>query len=47
VEGVELEKEIKLIAPETLPPTAPAMAMFEASRSWERSFPVSPAAEAR
>lgn len=34
VEGVELAKEIKLIVPETLPATAPAMALFEASRSW-------------
>ena len=34
VEGVELAKEIKLIVPETLPATAPAMASFEASRSW-------------
>ncbi len=34
VEGVELAKEIRLIVPETLPATAPAMALFEASRSW-------------
>ncbi len=34
VEGVELAKEIKLIVPETLPATAPAMALFEASRGW-------------
>ncbi len=34
VEGVELAKDIKLIVPETLPATAPAMALFEASRSW-------------
>jgi DNA-binding transcriptional LysR family regulator len=38
IEGVELDKEIKLIVPEALPPTAPAMAFFEASRGWgERS----------
>ena len=41
IEGVELEKEIKLIVPETLPPTAPAMALFEASRNWARGFPIS------
>jgi len=34
LEGIELAKEIKLIVPETLPPTAPAMALFEASRGW-------------
>ncbi|WP_291864791.1 LysR family transcriptional regulator [Bradyrhizobium sp.] len=34
VDGVELAKEIKLIVPETLPATAPAMALFEASRGW-------------
>ncbi|MEO6382036.1 MAG: LysR family transcriptional regulator [Nitrobacter sp.] len=34
VEGVELAKEIKLIVPDTLPPTALAMEMFEASRGW-------------
>ena len=34
VEGVDLAKEIQLIVPDTLPPTAPAMAMFEASRGW-------------
>ncbi len=34
VEGVDLAKEIKLIVPDTLPPTAPAMALFEASRGW-------------
>ncbi|ANW04544.1 LysR family transcriptional regulator [Bradyrhizobium icense] len=38
IEGVELEKEIKLIVPEALPPTAPARAMFEASLSWERGI---------
>jgi DNA-binding transcriptional LysR family regulator len=40
IEGVELDKEIKLIVPATLPPTAPAMAMFDASQSWERGLPV-------
>lgn len=40
IEGVELNKEIKLIVPETLPPTAPAKAMFDASQSWERGLPV-------
>ena len=39
VEGVELAKEIELIVPDTLPPTAPAMAMFEASQGWERGHP--------
>ena len=34
IEGIELAKEIKLIVPETLPPTAPAMALFEASQGW-------------
>ena len=34
VEGVELAKEIKLVVPETLPSTAPAMALFEVSRNW-------------
>jgi DNA-binding transcriptional LysR family regulator len=34
VDGVDLIKEIKLIVPETLPATAPAMALFEASQSW-------------
>ena len=40
IEGVELDKEIKLIVPETLPPTAPAMAMFDAAQSWERGLAV-------
>jgi DNA-binding transcriptional LysR family regulator len=40
IEGVELDKEIKLIVPATLPPTAPAMAMFDAARSWERGLPI-------
>ena len=40
IEGVELNKEINLIVPETLPPTAPAKAMFDASQSWERGLPV-------
>jgi DNA-binding transcriptional LysR family regulator len=40
IEGVELAKEIKLIVPEALPPTAPAMAMFEASRLWERGLAI-------
>jgi LysR family transcriptional regulator, low CO2-responsive transcriptional regulator len=39
IEGVELDKEIMLIVPETLPPTAPAMAMFDAAQSWERGLP--------
>ncbi len=37
IEGVELAKEIKLIVPETLPPTAPAMALFKASQNWGRA----------
>ncbi|WKA26454.1 LysR family transcriptional regulator [Bradyrhizobium roseum] len=40
IEGVELAKEIKLIVPEALPPTAPAMAMFEASRLWGRDLAI-------
>ena len=40
IEGVELDKEIVLIVPETLPPTAPAMAMFDAAQCWERGLPV-------
>jgi DNA-binding transcriptional LysR family regulator len=40
IEEVELDKEIMLIVPETLPPTAPAMAMFDAAQSWERGHPV-------
>jgi DNA-binding transcriptional LysR family regulator len=40
IEGVELAKEIKLIVPEALPPTAPALAMFEASRLWGRSLAI-------
>ena len=40
IEGVELDKEIKLIVPAALPPTAPAMAMFDACQSWERGLPV-------
>jgi DNA-binding transcriptional LysR family regulator len=40
IEGVELAKEIKLIVPEALPPTAPAMAIFEASRLWERGLAI-------
>jgi DNA-binding transcriptional LysR family regulator len=40
IEGVELDKEIKLIVPATLPRTAPAKAMFDASQSWERGLPV-------
>lgn len=40
IDGVELAKEIKLIVPEALPPTAPAMAMFEASRLWERGLAI-------
>jgi DNA-binding transcriptional LysR family regulator len=39
IEGIELDKEIMLIVPETLPPTAPAMAMFAAAQSWERGLP--------
>lgn len=39
IEGIELDKEIKLIVPETLPATAPAMALFEASQRWGRSSP--------
>jgi DNA-binding transcriptional LysR family regulator len=39
IEGVELDKEIKLIVPETLPPTAPAMAMFDAVQNWTRGLP--------
>lgn len=35
IEGIELEKEIKLVVPATLPPTAPAMAMLEASQNWD------------
>ncbi|MDP1586034.1 MAG: hypothetical protein Q8M18_21675 [Bradyrhizobium sp.] len=33
VEGVDLAEE-RLMVPDTLPPTAPAMALFEASRGW-------------
>ncbi|MEH2505875.1 DNA-binding transcriptional LysR family regulator [Bradyrhizobium sp. AZCC 1578] len=40
IEGAQLAKEIKLIVPESLPPTAPAMAMFEASLSWERGLTI-------
>ena len=39
IEGVVLDKEIKLIVPEALPPTAPAMAFFEASQGWVRGLP--------
>lgn len=37
VEGVDLAKEIKLVVPETLPRTAPAMALFTASQNWGRA----------
>jgi DNA-binding transcriptional LysR family regulator len=40
IEGVELDKEIKLIVPATLPPSAPAMAMFDAAQNWERGLPI-------
>lgn len=39
-EGIELAKEIKLVVPESLPTTAPAMALFEASQNWEQGVPV-------
>jgi DNA-binding transcriptional LysR family regulator len=36
IEDVELDKAIKLVIPETLPATAPAMALFAASQGWQR-----------
>jgi DNA-binding transcriptional LysR family regulator len=46
VDGVELDKQIKLIVPEALPHAAPAFALFEASQGWARSLPGSAAAAA-